>query len=325
MKQHIITFEEYLNESVLLEGYNFDAKDEMRIQDIIKKANGNSGKERQLAMNMVATIKDKQKMQRRYYAALEVAGPYSIITQEFANGMIAFGINPDPTKSTAAKDAVNPELAELRKEAEDAFKNYRKPQYLYEPGEKYTSYYQQGKERTSYRGGEIVFNDPWAMYFWNNNMIGQMSDGMWENSRKYQDEWKFWVSLVPVFKPNVTYKKADEYLYRDIPNAKSVAQYAIQGNKEMAVFAKVATMNNSELLPILRDAWKIREDDLTIDGMKNIEEARKFADKYKIDFDLFLATLYCRPMKDAEAKRIISNAHSNIREAMANYHMGGAS
>lgn len=38
---------------------------------------------------------------------------------------------------------------------------------------------------------------------WKHELTGQLSDGMWENSKPY-DHWKFWCGLQPKFAPNST-------------------------------------------------------------------------------------------------------------------------
>jgi len=95
MKQHIMTYEQFLNESVRESWIAYpDEKDRVRIQDIIRKANGDTGKEAKLAAQMVNTIKDAEKMKRRYQAALNFAGFDSPITDEFAKGLQKFGVAP---------------------------------------------------------------------------------------------------------------------------------------------------------------------------------------------------------------------------------------
>lgn len=72
----------YLNESYLP-----DIKDLKRIKDMISKANGDTSKEISLATKMCNSIKDVDKMGRRYQAAVQIAGIGHPITNVFAQGV----------------------------------------------------------------------------------------------------------------------------------------------------------------------------------------------------------------------------------------------
>ena len=61
------------------EKYTEESKDIARIESMLSKSN-DPEKLRQLAAKMVKSIKQKDKMVRRYKAALKVAGPDSPIT-----------------------------------------------------------------------------------------------------------------------------------------------------------------------------------------------------------------------------------------------------
>lgn len=71
-----------LNPLYEAEKYTEEPKDIARIESMLSKST-DPEKLRQLAAKMVKSIKQKDKMVRRYKAALKVAGPDSPITQEF--------------------------------------------------------------------------------------------------------------------------------------------------------------------------------------------------------------------------------------------------
>jgi hypothetical protein len=77
-----------LNESVtpLFEYATPEPKDIMRINDIIRKAAGNETKEIMLATNMAKAIKDSNKMERRYIAAMDLLGADHVVTKAFSDG-----------------------------------------------------------------------------------------------------------------------------------------------------------------------------------------------------------------------------------------------
>ena len=85
---------------------NENAKDDSRIQDIIKKANNDKSKEETLAKTMAKLITTADKAKNRYEAALKILGKDHNVTKIFANR--AKELNPDmdievediqPTKS----------------------------------------------------------------------------------------------------------------------------------------------------------------------------------------------------------------------------------
>lgn len=71
---------DYINEAFIEE----DAKDDMRINDIVKKSKGNSEKEVMFARNMAKAITDKAKSLRRYQASKEILGDSHDVTAIFA-------------------------------------------------------------------------------------------------------------------------------------------------------------------------------------------------------------------------------------------------
>ena len=99
-------FKNFLNEA---SSTTPDAKDIKRIEDIVAKSSNNIQTQKKLAVKMMNTIKDVNKMQRRYNAAKELLGPLHIITKTFAEGCKNLGIElnndttnddllPEPTK-----------------------------------------------------------------------------------------------------------------------------------------------------------------------------------------------------------------------------------
>lgn len=89
---------------------NEDAKDEMRVNDIITKSNGNAAKEENLAFNMAKAITDKSKAMRRYEAADKLLGKTHIVTVVFARRAAELGNN---VAVPVAASASNTTVAEI--------------------------------------------------------------------------------------------------------------------------------------------------------------------------------------------------------------------
>jgi len=70
---------------------NEAAKDEQRIEGIMRKAGGSPSKEAQFAKNMAKSITGLTKIEARWQAAVSIAGPDSPITKEFAIAAQAMG------------------------------------------------------------------------------------------------------------------------------------------------------------------------------------------------------------------------------------------
>jgi hypothetical protein len=211
-------------------------------------------------------------------------------------------------KSENEKEEKARKLEDLRQAAATAYSNYKKPQSMFAPGEEYHVY--SGRQSTDPRGG-IEFNDPWALYFWNHNMVGQMSDGYWENSRKYDGEWKYWAGLPAKFNPNV--KPPANNSMTDIMNPKLVQQYAIQSNSEYTAMGKIMVLNDQKFIPLLRNAWRNVP---SIEGVENIEKAEIEAEKLGLSLDDFLAFIFAPVPSMSDIKKKISNAHNEIANAM---------
>lgn len=93
----------YINESLresedptafvpLYEGAGYDAKDEMRINDIVKKSNDVEAKKVSLASQMAKAITDKSKALRRYMAALDILGAADKVTAIFKQRANELGV-----------------------------------------------------------------------------------------------------------------------------------------------------------------------------------------------------------------------------------------
>lgn len=123
------------------------AKDDMRINDMLKKAAGDDEKLNRLARNMAKSIKDGQKAAARGKAAEEIIGKDSMVAKIF-NGR---------AKELGWVFSKNPDMA--------------------------------GKGK-----GYIFLPTDAAMTLWDNEIVGQLSDGAWENSKPW-DHWKFWGNL----------------------------------------------------------------------------------------------------------------------------------
>jgi hypothetical protein len=197
---------------------------------------------------------------------------------------------------------------DLQQAAAAAYSNYKRPKYMFEPGEEYHVY--STRRSTDPRGG-IEFNDPWALYFWNHNMIGQMSDGYWENSRKYEGEWKYWSGLPSKYNPNA--KPPADNSMKDLMNPKLVQQYAIQSDSEYTAMGKIMVLNDQKFIPLLRNAYGSLP---SLHSVGSIESAQEAADRIGITLEEFLAFLFAPVPSLTEIKKTISNAHTEIANAM---------
>jgi hypothetical protein len=210
-----------------------------------------------------------------------------------------------------AKEEAARSLEDLRQLAAQKYSEYKRPKYLFEPGEPYKVYASQGSGPGG-RGRGIEFNDPWALYFWNHNMIGQMSDGYWENSRKYADDWRYWSGLECTFNPNA--KPPSGNSMTDMQNPKLVQQYAIQSDIERLIMGKIMTLNDNKYLSILRNYYKISIP--TIENLKSLANAESMAEKLGMELDDLLVFAFAPPASLAEVKKAISNAHTEIANGM---------
>jgi hypothetical protein len=205
-----------------------------------------------------------------------------------------------------SKDKEAADMQILKDACKEAYAAYKAPQYLFEPNEELITYPSQRSGRSV-----IKFNDPWAMWFWNHNMIGQMSDGYWENSRKYKDDWRGWAMLKPVFDPNYKYSKTDNF--SDIQNPKLVQQYAIRSDGEYKAIGKIAVMKNEELLVFVQYG---SDDKLDYTQVKTLENAEKIAQEKGISLEVYLAFIWEPGLNKSQVNKLVSEAHTNMRDAM---------
>lgn len=70
--------------------------------------------------------------------------------------------------------------------------------------------------------GTIYFPTPSALAIWEHNILGQLSDGAWENTRP-EDHWRFWHDLTPAL-GNPGYE-ANGYPVKTGYNLQSLRQY----------------------------------------------------------------------------------------------------
>lgn len=279
-------------------------KDMKRIEDIITKSKGDPKKQIKLATSMATKIKKKDKSLSRYEAAVQILGDANEITKIFAQRASELGNYISVTKSKDNDE--NTPFSILRKKCKMAYDKYVIPKSLYEDGEEYVTY-------SSQRGSDkIEFFNPWSMYFWNANMIGQMSDGYWENSTKYQDSWRYWTKLKPVFNKSMSSSVPSD-VTSGVQNPKKVQKWAIQNQAEFDVMGKIVTLNNSKLLKLIPLAYKLSYE---MKDFKDILEVEKYAHKYDIDPYLFQVFLYTPITKKSTVKKIIGQAHTDMLTSM---------
>lgn len=108
------------------------SKDIMRINDIVKKSDGNESKAVQLATTMATLIKNKQKAIQRYEAALEILGEDHPVTEVFANKAISLGHNIEKVKKEE-KEKKDKTRGKLGSE-DSSFKKEGRTPYMYRGG-----------------------------------------------------------------------------------------------------------------------------------------------------------------------------------------------
>ena len=90
-----------------------ETKDIKRINDIIAKAPNDIPKQVILAANMCKAIKDADKMERRYTAAVDVLGADSPVTNVFKQGCIAMGLSVDGEEHEETPDSIEDDMTDI--------------------------------------------------------------------------------------------------------------------------------------------------------------------------------------------------------------------
>lgn len=167
--KHLPTYDHYL----ILEFFDqefalleYEEKDLNRVIDILKKSKGSDDKIRALITRMANSITDKQKAYRRGEAVDQVTG---------GEGAEWAKIFYDRAEELGL------DVASLRRTAETKLGQWEAGQH-----------------------GRIFLPTWSAAAVWEHEIIGQMSDGAWENDTS--DHWKFWNGLdVAIGQPKVDY------------------------------------------------------------------------------------------------------------------------
>ncbi len=196
---------------------------------------------------------------------------------------------------------------ELVVAAKEAFSNFKIPKNMFENNEIYTIY-----PSYNLKNNFIRFDNPWSLIFWNQNMLGQMSDGIWENARKFDRIWEYYYKLTPVFDSHALEYK---WVPGINPNPVSASKYAIP-ERDMIKFGKIYQMNDKDLLPFLFN-WKVNDKDITIEGVRTLDNAKKNASKFNIDYETYLAVLGCPELPEKECLKIIKCAHKDMQSPMS--------
>ena len=163
-------------------------KDITRIKDMFTKSKGDDEKVLQLARNMAKSIDDVDKAQSRAEAAWQILGKNNNPIADIFLDRVAElgGTSPIVLKQNLMKaptvnvPAVNPkvDISTLKK----GFGGYAKDR--------------RGFTRVYSNQGVIFLPTYSAIVLWKDHIIGQMSDGAWENSNP-QDHWIYWSNLEP--------------------------------------------------------------------------------------------------------------------------------
>lgn len=268
------------------------AKDDMRINDIITKAKGDKNKENQLAKNMADKITSLEKVEARYNAAVDILGIDSDIAQIFAKKAKELGSKIEPAKKVKFGSQFESSWRKVREEdTENRFKK----------GDIFNKGF--GSENYS-----VGFEDPWAAYFYD-DYCGQISDGYWENSPKFEKNqyWRKFSDITAIY-GDAQYTKGNIYslLYNGLANANLVAEYA---NVNLDSFAKCYALKNHKINKMI---------DIDPNAIKSEEDIDLLAEKLKIDKIYIEAWLYEPGVSNPEKalKSAYSNIMAGLRKAM---------
>jgi len=214
----------------------FNAMDEKRVLDIISKSNGDLDKMLRLAGNMAKSIKEYGKAEGRCMAAVKHLGIMHPMVDIFRNR--ALELNPGFTHVDPKYDLVEMEQGE---KIEPIIEEPQK-----DPNTLYLSSYS-------------------AIALWNMEFTGQISDGMWENSRPY-DHYKVWCGVKTKFgRPGGNLK---EYPRKTSYNFGALKKYI--GNR-MLVIGKFGKASGKDVFNFINSEVRCTIEDLPLIGPVNLE------------------------------------------------------
>lgn len=258
------------------------AKDDMRINDIITKANGNKAKENQLAQTMATKITGLEKAEARYNAAVDILGVESDIARIFAKRAQELG----------SKNIKPEEKEEFGKQFKSSWLDIRsKDKYNFKKGDVFND-----STSTEFVVG---FDDPWAAYFYD-EYCGQISDGNWENSPKFNqnDYWRNFNKIKAVYGSEYTKGNINGLLYKGIANASLVAEYA---NVNFKSFAKCYVLKNHMINKLI---------EVDPDSIKSEDAIDELAKEKNIDRKYIEAWLYEPGISNSQ--KAIKSSYSDI-------------
>ncbi len=293
-------------------------KDLDRIQGILDRAKGDASKEQVLAFNMAKSIKDTTKLLDRYNAAVEICGENHPITIEFSKKAVTMGLKVGEVKAEAPKAKVggffNTSGAGMtfEQEAIFAYQDYKRPKDMFKKGESYNMDFGNKQDPDKV----VYFNNPLSMAFWD-YMIGQISDGAWENSKQYDCWWMAYMKYTPKYDPMF---KSDSKVM--CPDPTRVAQYLLDGDEvSYNVFSKIYTLNKKELLPLIQKSFYMRNGEYNISMTNTKDKAAELLDKMRLrgvidldDFKLFLACPVT--MNKPQIDKIIKQAFKDMKQSI---------
>ncbi len=308
---------DYINESLVCEAQ----KDIDRINNIIARAKGDKEKEAALAKNMAKSIKDANKALARYEAACEVTGENSVISLAFAEKCIEFGLKVGVTKpqDTPTKrggfyrNTKSGILSKFSARCKKAYDEYTRPTKMFDEGEKLKNYHTTLKNKP-----QIVFDNPWSMILWEQDIKGQISDGMWENSSKYNTWWQTYNSLESVFKSNPKY--TNDY---PGPDVTKILKYVtpLQFKFQEVVWGKIYNLNNKKLLNLITGTnksygHKYQVYDLILNDDYEEAKAQEICDVFGIDLNDFMVFLACPVMDVKQIEKFCKKGLQDAKKAM---------
>jgi hypothetical protein len=100
----------------------------------------------------------------------------------------------------------------------------------------------------------------------------------------------------------------------DMMDPKLVQRWAIQTTQELETASKIAALKDKSLLSLIEYGKGYN-----IDEIGSLEKAQQIADSNSIDLQTFLAFLWEPGIGESAMRKIISDAHTNMRGAMVSW------
>jgi hypothetical protein len=168
-----------------------------------------------------------------------------------------------------------------------------------------------------YKIGTIRLSTLSAASLFEHELVGQFSDGMWENSRPY-DHWKFWHHLIVKFEPGVEPRIDSAYKHQcKKVNYNIAALFPIIGDRMEALGRMAKAAESLGMIELSYDqaraAWYMPDDFASYQRIRNGQEKSAYGEAQKYFESLspelaaaFYSTTYTRKDLKSDVKLIKS-------------------